>query len=284
MLQLFQKYNPVRSVCWRLDRVLRLIENQPFPRRPSRVDDDRYIRAYYYFLLENRCTDWKSVDRTPANPDLALLQAHLLRWSRDAEDRAILEARLLARETDTDIGRKLGILPEAVDWFEALFFCVRDKLESPGWVIPMIHSMAGPPLPFGPDTLTEQQRHTAYRLFGYTGGRYVLDAMIGALGSRPPTLSPEDSLAWLDDAWRTKLRQTAMMATATFNRKNMHRLFRIHLRLIKQKKIERTPPLDLKKNVLAMLENLKCLEGIGRAPNAEQGHEGDGQTARRSGM
>ena len=60
MLQLFQKYNPLRSPCWRFDCVFELINNRPFPGRLSRVDDDRYMRGYYFFLLDDRCTDCKN--------------------------------------------------------------------------------------------------------------------------------------------------------------------------------------------------------------------------------
>ena len=134
MSQFFEKYNPFRSRCWRFNRVLQLIENQPFPRRPSRVDDDRYTGGYYYFLLENRCADWKNFSGASSREDPALVQRDMLRRSLDAEDRAIVEARILAGETDAEIGRKLAILPEAVDWYEALFFCVRDRLRLHSWI------------------------------------------------------------------------------------------------------------------------------------------------------
>jgi hypothetical protein len=256
MLQRFEKYNPVRSRCWRFDRVLELIENQPFPRRPSRVHDDPYIRGYYNFLLENRCTDWKNSDRTSSDQELALVQAHLLRWSLDAEDRAIVEARLLARETDAEIARKCGILPKAVAWYEGLFFCVRDRLQCSSWIAGTIRGMAGQLPLYGTNSLTEQQRHTVYRLFGYHGGSDILDAMIGAISPRPRPLKAEDCPAWLDDALRIKIRSTAMMAIGRFNKTNVHLLFRAHQNLIKQDSSNCTSAESVEKNIAALVENL----------------------------
>ncbi len=143
MLQSFQKYNPLRSRCWRSDRVIELIENRPFPRRPSRIDDDRYTRGYYFFLLATRCTDRTRPGRALSKEDPALVQAHRLRWSLDAEDRAIVEARILTGESDAEISKKLGILPETVDWYENLFFCVRDRLGCSSWIRKTIETCVG---------------------------------------------------------------------------------------------------------------------------------------------
>lgn len=257
MLQLFQKYNPVRSRCWRLDRVLQLIENQPFPRQPSRMNDDRYIRAYYYLLLENRCTDWKNSTGTLSCYDPALVQAHLLRWSLDAEDRAIVEARILAGETDAEIGRKRGIMPAAVDWYEGLFFCVRDRLECSDWIRNTIQEMGGEKLLFGKDNLNEQQRHTVYRLFGYYHGADMLDATIHTFSPRP--LKAEDCPDWIDDALRTSIRAAAMAAVAKFNKTNIHLLFQTALKIIKQRRSSDISTVDVTKNIEALVDNLRCL-------------------------
>ena len=151
------------------------IENQPFPRRPSRVDDDPYIRGYYSFLLEHQNTDWKHFDGTSSDQDPALVQVHRLRWSTDAEDRAIVEARILATETP---------------------------------------------------------------------------------------LKDEDCPGWLDDVSRAKIRRAALMEVAKFNKTNMHRLFRMHLDLIKQESNDHTAAANVEKNVAALVENLRCLEGL----------------------
>ena len=106
-----RKIDPLRSRCWRCDRVLRLLGNQPYPRQPSRSQDDRYVHAYYGFLLEHQDTNWRDLARGTLSEDPAIVEAHRLRWSLEAEERAIVEARLLARETDEEISQKSGISP-----------------------------------------------------------------------------------------------------------------------------------------------------------------------------
>ena len=266
MLQPFESYNPIRSRCWRFDRVLQLIASQPFPRRPSRVHDDHYVRGYYFFLLENRNTDWKHFDGTSSRQDPALVQAHRLRWSTDAEDRAIVESRILATETDAEIGRKLGVLPEAVDWYEALFFCVRDRLGCTDWIDKTIHAMDGELLSYGEENLTEQQRHTVYREFAYYGGSIILDRTIHTLSPRPRPLNDEDCPGWLDDASRAKIRRAALMRVAKFNKTNVQRLFRMHRDLIEQERtVDTSIESSVEKNVAALVENLRCVEGLVRS-------------------
>ncbi len=261
MNRIFQEYNPVRTRCWRLDRVLELIEARFFPRRPSRTQDDHYIHGYYCFLLRNRFTDWRRYDLAASGEHLALVQAHRLRWSLDAEDRAILEARILTRETDSEIAKRLGILPAAVDWYEGLFFTVRDRLDCAGWIDKTVSSMAGPPPLYGIEPLTEQQRHAAYRTFGYYGGPIMLDHTISAITPRLQPLRPENCAQWLDDAARAKVRQAAMMNHCKFNRTNVHLLFRMHLNLLKQQQDTGDDACnEFLANVEAMVKTLSCLE------------------------
>jgi len=175
----------------------------------------------------------------------------------------------LAGETDAEIARKHSISPEAVDLYEGLFFCVRDRLECRGWIAATIHGMAGRPVFYGTDGLTEQQRHTVYRLFGYLGGPGILDAMVGTLSPRLRPLKPEDLVAWLDDKLRAGIRRAAMMAVAKFNKKNCRQLFRMHRKLMKKKrkkKTDRTPEESLKKSIAACIESLRCLEGLPKHP------------------
>ena len=83
------------------------------------------------------------------------------------------------------------LAPEVVEWYEALFFCVRDRLECSDWVDKIIRDMSGPELLYGIEELNEQQRHTVYRLFGYFGGSHILAQTIGALSPRRPR-TPEE--------------------------------------------------------------------------------------------
>lgn len=269
MLQVFEKYNPLRSRCWRFDRVRQLIGNQPYPRRPSRLNDDRYTHEYYRFLLELGGTDWQDLGDVTSSEDPALIEAHRLRWSLDAEDRAIVEARLLARETDAAIARKSGLSPTAVEYYEALFFTVRDRLDARGWIIKTIRSMAGRGLLYGKEIMGEQHRHTAYRMLGYYGGPLVVDALVGTLSPRPGPVTTEDCSAWLDDTMRADIKKAAMMVVARFDRTNLPLLFRTHLKLLRRKDSNQNLPVDVTKNMEAFLKEIKGL----KACPAVQSHD-----------
>ena len=168
--------------------------------------------------------------------------------------------RILAGESDAEIGRKLGILAETVDWYEGLFFCVRDRLGCSSWIRKTIRDMGGEMPLYGKDTLTEQQRHTAYRLFGYYGGPCILDATVHSLSPRPR--KAEDCNAWIDDALRTKIKQVAMMETGRINKSNVHLLFRAHLDFLKNVKVDGPSWKSVEKNVAALIESLRPLAGL----------------------
>jgi len=279
-LQNFEKYNPFRSPSWRFNRVFELIDGPPFRCRPSRLDDDRFTSGYYYFLLDNQCTDWKNTGDTLSDQDPALVQAHMLRWSPNAEDRAIVEARILAGETDAAIGKRLGLMPEAVDWYEDLFFCVRDRLGCSSWIRKIIRDMGGEMPHYGQDTLTERQRHTVYRLFGHYGGPYILDATLQAFPPRPGKAG--DRPTWIDDALRIKIRQAAAMAIGRFNKSNIRLLFRLHRDLIKQARSARTSADSVADSVANNVANnaRACMEAICAIPGLSAGDPG--QAAPRS--
>jgi hypothetical protein len=210
--------------------------------------------------LEHRDTDCKDLGDVSSNEDQALVEAHRIRWSLDAEERAIVEARLLARETDEEIARKSGISPEAVKYYEALFFSVRDRLNAHDWIIKTIHSTAGQGLVYGKEALNEQHRHTVYRLFGYFGGPLVIDATVSTLSPRPRPLNQEDCSEWLNDALRVGIKEAAMMAVASFSKTNMRLLFRAHLDLLRREDPSRNATVGIEKNVEAFLKELECLK------------------------
>jgi hypothetical protein len=88
----------------------------------------------------------------------------LLRWAA--------EARILAREDFKTIGRKCSLLPEAVEAYEQLFFCVLDRLEAETWVA---CNVIGSKIHTG---LTEHDLDVLWRVVGYSFGPKMLDAVI----------------------------------------------------------------------------------------------------------
>ncbi len=50
-----------------------------------------------------------------------------LRWT--------IEARILARQTNDEIAQSCGCMPEMIEYYEALFFNVRARLDSPDFIM-----------------------------------------------------------------------------------------------------------------------------------------------------
>jgi hypothetical protein len=83
-----------------------------------------------------------------------------------------VEARLLANETIETISKKVCLSAGAIRTYEAWFFNVLDRLESPGY---LTHTVFLPATQRG---LTSRAYDCLWKMFGYWGGPMVLDLMI----------------------------------------------------------------------------------------------------------
>jgi hypothetical protein len=82
---------------------------------------------------------------------------------------AVLQARLLAGETNEAIAAKLGIAPETVEAYEALLFCVCDRLAAHDWVASQVLGLY-PWL-----AASRADRMNLVRIFGYFAGPLAVD-------------------------------------------------------------------------------------------------------------
>jgi hypothetical protein len=82
-----------------------------------------------------------------------------------------LKARILAGQTDEEIGALCALAPETVHWFEALHFCVRDRLQARDWIAKVI----GPGLLCG---FTREEMTKIWMALAYHGGPLVLDLVM----------------------------------------------------------------------------------------------------------
>ncbi len=135
-----------------------------------RRDDGPTREAKWYRAALRRCRDDAGRERLRARtPGVAGACAirdgeHRVRWA--------VEARLLAGEAINAVARKVGLRPEAVSWFETLFFHITDRLGSRGY---LVHVAIGPRLLRGP---TAQDLDLLWKHFALSGGPEVLDVLI----------------------------------------------------------------------------------------------------------
>lgn len=205
----FYKGNPFRSPQWRAERASFLLANRQLPNG----FDDKYIRAYRKLLILQK-------DNTGMGPFLEMPHAYVaasINNFPDTEWRDILQAKLLTEEEYEDIGHWLGIESEAVDFFEKVFFNVRDRMQHRGWIIKVI---LGAPEERESKRkngqLTNSQRGVIYRLFAFYGGPEALEAaMSGFMPSALPS-AKKDLEKWYDKALEQIIHTRAASAARMF--------------------------------------------------------------------
>jgi hypothetical protein len=223
--------NPFRRPGWRAERVMQLVEHQQPSLRP-RFFDDHYVQAYRLFLIQSLVAGADKDQRDAAILEYPqVCQAHRLYWQPDTERRLILEARLLTSESFAQIAERFATEPSAIDYYEKLFFNVRDRLQSSDWIAKVIRGQPDERDTNPHGVMTAAQRGYVYRLFGYYGGPLVLDAMIAGLAPDRRMLCGEDIADWFDDAMAQLVRSRAVAAAGILDvdRNNVMRVLKLAL-------------------------------------------------------
>jgi hypothetical protein len=229
-----QQYDPTRLPNWRAARAQYLTAGSR-SKQPTRHDDE-FIRAYRKYLMAWRRGGSAARERLVAECP-GLYYAHMLSTHPDQEWKAVMESKLLARETDEMIAAEMSTIPDASFWYEALFFNVRERLHARTYIMKTILGPAARRALDYDDVLNEHMRYLCYRSFAYFGGPMALDfLMIGHsnLGTWPRRA--DDMIEWADKAWKLDARSRSLMTVNTFtvNRFNAMELMGMHVQLIGQ--------------------------------------------------
>jgi hypothetical protein len=243
---------PFRRPQWRLDRAVQLISHYPDPLRPGR-HDDHYVRVYRQLLLALAAAGRSKAEQEAVSRACPhVYGAHKLHYSSQRESQQILEARLLTHESIDEIALRFGVAPQAIDYYEKLFFDVRDWLDCTGWI--RIMAIKGPLSTYGDNNkgeMTLEQRGYLYRLFAYFGGPLVLDAIVNGLGTKTRPQFGDDVGDWFDDALKQIVRSTALAAahSVQLNERNMMQFIRLAQRKRPARSATRAsgPPKDFDK-------------------------------------
>lgn len=229
-------FNPMRQPDWRDRRVRELLSHRPRPKNPSRAWDDAQIVKWFKFnksLVEKdgRSRESKLRDLFRKGPEL--YYAWILRTSGDQESSAIVQARILAGQTDLEIAREFSTLPGAIRLYEQLFFNVRDRLTARSAIL---KTVLGPTLLRTGDkteTLDPFRTGVCYQLFGYFGGVEALDFLLFGMQHIPPPTSGMEAQEWTrqvaEAAIQRKTAKAAQMMEVT--KYNVVRLVELNLKL-----------------------------------------------------
>jgi hypothetical protein len=107
-------------------------------------------------------------------------QAHFLYVSRDRLSRDILEAWLLTGLSSDEIADEFAMDPSAIDYFEKLFFNVRDRLDCSDWISLVIRRQTSEHSAEG-DERGGADLGYIIRLYAFHGGPLVLRALVAAV-------------------------------------------------------------------------------------------------------
>jgi hypothetical protein len=222
MLYAYQQHDPIRSPRWRFNRVEDIARNN---RAPSRVQDDAQIREGVRFV--------RAWDRVKTEDDrdallqsaMGLFYAYELHEHEDPDVRFVVEARILAGQSDEQIASLNGALPETIYWYEALFYNVRDRLLAHDYIVVRIHKQAHE---------NESSHDIKIKQIGFFGGPVVLNDLLQGFADGPRPADPADLPAYYDRMQRAKLRSKAFVSALDMDidRHNVMQLLEVHCQLM----------------------------------------------------
>jgi hypothetical protein len=194
--------DPMRPITWRYDR-LRYLLNQP-PDQQVLLDDvdDLGIRHAYLFLQR-----WAAC-HTPEERYLirhqypGLTEAVQLYKYQEVQKTGLMEGYILADCNVGSIADKFSLLPDAVNWYEQLFFDVRTRLSNTMFVeLSAIQSLYDTRRQAYKRKKVEHHLAAAYKAFGYHGGIVALELIsTGFLSSDAKPLHRETAVTFIQNA------------------------------------------------------------------------------------
>jgi len=199
-----------RSPDWRWQRVL-LITQSEYRRIAARLRSagDEFTARGAAFLQEwSSCQD--EYDQLCVTEEWPYLwQAYDIYEGNHKLLRCELEARLLTNDSKEGITKRLSLHPDVLDWYEALFFNVRDRLDNAGWIASKV---LGEQMHYG---LTEREYNFLWKFYAYVGGSVMLNAIIDRHLSPMRPTSPSQLRAFIHDDHRDALALKALIAVRT---------------------------------------------------------------------
>jgi len=156
----------------------------------KKVADPAVISAVAYLRARktSRCKTRRASDGTGLPTDEHIDKSFTIRTGDDSLLRGELEARILAKQTDAEIGKRCGLDAGVIAWYASLFFDVRPRIEAMDW---LVRNVIGRPDydPYG--------KHELARLWArhaWARGPVVLDFLVDAFRrarrrGEPPTLA-----------------------------------------------------------------------------------------------
>lgn len=234
MLNTF-KNNPRRAPHWRW---LRAVQIDGGGTKPSKALDGEEGFAWIRRALRLK----RHYDRAGNNSeklyaamlrDSDLFWAHSIWVEEKAPTRWGIEARVMAGESDEEIAKKTGTDPAVISAYVNTFFDIREKLANTDYVVNVVMA----------DAVVRglQERHydLLWKMMGFHGGPYVLDAVINRFIPLVKPEGPDAVAGFFQDSAINSMKYKASLATLTVQI-NTHTQLPLIDSFVKYVEIERT--------------------------------------------
>lgn len=287
----YQRYNFNREPNWRWERINYLNESvspNGNSLRCSTRDDDYVREGRAIIKAHQRFAGIDDYD--PEHEKLIWKNPHLHYayeifrgvYGGPPETSLYLQARLLAGQSNDDIAKIMGSTPQTVEWYEALFFDVRQFRECRDWITLkiLLPALRRVPPPEDANTAILHQFDTDVRddvvekpwldgslkVFAYFGGPVVADIMLSLLQANQPLRSSEEFFTWIDGNWKQLIRRRSAVSALQFrvNKYNVMQLFDTHARIMELEVSDESSEeqrSNSEKIIKAMLDELPCFIG-----------------------
>jgi hypothetical protein len=247
--------DPFRAPAWRWESIQSLFAHTP-PQRPPRGCDE-WVRTFWRFYsqwlrFENHR---ERVDRLfPSNP--ALFRAFEYYIRADPEDLVVLEASILARVSPKAIGKKFGLSPDAVEWFERLFFDVRDRLDRPYYIRKVIEGKVGDRTANRAGSMASLEKSVMIKKWAYYGRAYILDFMLTGFYNVPPPKRAGDVGLWIEGAFNSTVLKEGLTAISKPHRDKSDMQW---LQLVQKTILQAQRDRAMSSEMAAFLQNIEAL-------------------------
>lgn len=201
------RFDPDSEPDWRFARVLTMVAHEPRALR-CKMYDDEYIREMRKFMLLYQ----------PRNSEARMslyvqfpgpFHAMRIHESISPELSLYVQCRILAKQSDEEIAARVGTTPDAIFWYEKIFYDVRDRLDNWDWIIRHV---------LGPAQIRNLSNvEYPFKLFAFFGGPEVLDFLISGFRGidRPQTAGDVDR--FIADSVVSGVWRRAAMAVNAFS-------------------------------------------------------------------
>lgn len=169
----YQESNSLRTPDWRRLRAMEIVDRRL--RRSRQMDDEMTLRLCAY--LASNATDSTDLDNVPRR--FQDVHAAFLLHRNMPKQARIVEARLLARQSDEEIANAMGLDAAVIGLYEAIFFDVRGRLGNSGWISSQV---IGPGLQRG---FVRDEMPLLWRAFGYQLGPFILELVLAVTQQCP---------------------------------------------------------------------------------------------------